>query len=480
MVETRLKGDLAKTGTSGSLGHPEGVPQEGALPDEPGWRYYFHGRGCCLTQKKSGISIDVDFTREGTSDRIDPFFYSTFLEQIKLPPFPEQLLKRNPPLVDAWQTNIPALVDAGCLDAHDGIRVTPLGTSVFESLEPIVEKCMELASTRTELSQRQLLRIALELGDVILSADLAGGLNLEPEIQRQISLSAEETKATRSTQLVERLERPAKFTDSCHLAALADLGVARAKLLVEKYVLRSPVDGVANKALEILAHWDQPDLTESLTHLIEERHAETFGSGIFSKLFSRQNDHQDKLPRQTQIVRAITKLLQRVRPDLLNISVRSKILAFLDSAGGLHAGDVALLIYAFDHTRGLQKLRLALSGTVPAARTDAAAACVLLGTVEAEQILIESLENRDLEIQHTVMCALANFPSASARERASQCQARLDGIDSPLGKEVSIEGRTITAYNFEDVSHANMKVFFDASLDRLRQEFQLILRFEAR
>src|SRR2546425_8645881 len=80
VVETRLKGDLARLGTVGSLGHPDGIPQEGEVPDEPGWRYFFHGRGCCLTNKEDETSIDVDFTDDGASDRIDRFFYSSFLE----------------------------------------------------------------------------------------------------------------------------------------------------------------------------------------------------------------------------------------------------------------------------------------------------------------------------------------------------------------------------------------------------------------
>jgi hypothetical protein len=98
VVETRLKGDLAKLGIAGSAGHPDEIPQKGEVPDEPSWRYFFHGGGCCLTNKEDGSSIDVDFTGQGSSDRIDRFFFSNFLEELKQPEFPERLLQRKEPL----------------------------------------------------------------------------------------------------------------------------------------------------------------------------------------------------------------------------------------------------------------------------------------------------------------------------------------------------------------------------------------------
>ena len=54
-------------------------------------------------------------------------------------------------------------------------------------------------------------------------------------------------------------------------------------------------------------------------------------------------------------------------------------------------------------------------------------------------------------------------------------EAALDGIDFPEGKEVSIEGRTLTAYTFDEVTHANMDIFLVASLDRIRNDFKAIL-----
>ena len=99
----------------------------------------------------------------------------------------------------------------------------------------------------------------------------------------------------------------------------------------------------------------------------------------------------------------------------------------------------------------------------------------MLGTREAQQILLEALENPKLQIQHTSACALERFPSAEARERAKHWRARLDGINSPECVEVSIEGRTLTSYTFDEVKHANMDIFLVASLDRIRNDFKAIL-----
>ena len=120
IVETRLKGELGRIGSAGAFGHPESIPQQGPVPDEPGWHYFFHGRGCCLTHCVTGTIIDVDFTDDGTPDRIDRYFYSSFLESLKEPEFPEQQLRRSNSLRHAWQVNVEGLADAGCLELCTG------------------------------------------------------------------------------------------------------------------------------------------------------------------------------------------------------------------------------------------------------------------------------------------------------------------------------------------------------------------------
>jgi len=133
------------------------------------------------------------------------------------------------------------------------------------------------------------------------------------------------------------------------------------------------------------------------------------------------------------------------------------------------AGEAALIMYLLDRQDGLRCLRQALSGRVPAAHKDAAAACVIIGSPETEQILKEALNNSNPQIQHTAACALAAFRSENACDVARRWFAQNDGIKHPLGEEVSVLGRTTP------ISHANMDEFFNWSLEKLRKDFASVL-----
>lgn len=475
VVETRLKGDLARLGAAGALGYPEGVPQKGEVPDEPGWRYYFHGRGCCLTNKETGTSIDVDFTDEGATDQIDRYFYSRFLEELKLPGFPETMLQRKEPLEHAWQADLDALVEAGCLDPGRPIRITQLGRNVADSLEPVVECMTRLARGDSPSARRRLLLLALALGDLVLAQPLAESGDTGDVLAAQISRLAEDARQRRAARMIQSVRARSPNADSCRLRALADLGIKYAGPVVKDCALHSPVDGTANTALAILVHWNGIDLVPTLTELIARRYTEASGLRSTPNALRRGSSGEDSQPRQYQIVRAVIALLQRERPGSLKPALREKIVSLLETAVGANAGEAALLLYVLDKPWGLNALRAALAGRIPIARSDSAAACVLLGTLDASQVLFEALEHPDLQVQHVAACALRRFPSAEAREREARWCARLDGIESPEGTQIPIQGRTITAYSGEEVSHANMDVFLSSALDRLRQDFGPVL-----
>lgn len=475
IVESRLKGDLVNLGTTGSLGHPDGIPQEGDVPDEPGWRYYFHGRGCCLTHQNDGINIDVDFTDEGASDRIDRFFYSRFLEDLKRPEFPERLMQRKEPLQHAWQANIDALELEGCVETKAGVHITQMGKDLAEAIDPVVAQIVELAKTNSPTALRRSIYAALSLGDVLLAQELADAAGLGQALAVAIAHSAEEAKQHRAASFIGTLRAASSGADTCHLAALGDLGASYAKPLVTECLFRTPVDGLANEALAILLNWNEKDLLEVLEQLFDLRHNQAFGLRSIARALFPGRVENDKQPREYQVVHASVALLQRAAGEALKPQLREKLISLLPSSGGANSGEAALLLYALNPERGLNCLRIALSGKIPAAHKDAAAACVLIGTHETMQILVEAIDNPSLRIQHAAACALKRFPSADAREQAAKWWARFDGIDSPQGKEVSIAGKTITTYPMDEVMHANMDAFFTISLDRLRKDFGLIL-----
>ena len=192
-------------------------------------------------------------------------------------------------------------------------------------------------------------------------------------------------------------------------------------------------------------------------------------------LFADANKQPDQLPRCYQVTQASVALLQRVQRDSLEPQLKTKVRYLIENAGGAQAGEAALIMYLLDQREGLRRLRQALSGSVPAAYKDAAAACVIIGSPEAEQILKDALNNSNPQIQHTTACALVVFESHSAHELARGWFAQNDGIKDPLGKEVTVLGRTTSVFTFEEISHANMDEFFKWSLDKLRKDFGSVL-----
>ena len=69
---------------------PRGIPQSGLVPGITEWEYYFHGKGCCLTHRGSGQTIDVDFFGP-TGEYFDFFFYLRYLQSLQDPEPPERV-----------------------------------------------------------------------------------------------------------------------------------------------------------------------------------------------------------------------------------------------------------------------------------------------------------------------------------------------------------------------------------------------------
>lgn len=475
IVESRLKGDLRQIGRAGAFGHPETLPQMGDVPGEPDWKYYFHGCGCCLTNKVKGDSIDVDFTREGESDKIDRFFYSNFLLSLSNPEFPERQIRRERPLQDWWQVEIDRLNDANCIKAEHGLQCTPEGLKVAEVIEPIIKQITHFLDSGTSTAFRNAVYAALTIGDVVLANQLIPQTNIGAELREKIARESDNAHQSRLQFLKAAIQEKDPYGPS-YLAAIADLGPELAEETVITYLFQNPVGGTANTALEIVRAWDRPNTVAVLKDLLDRRHREATGfRSALSKLGIGAGKQSDQQPRSYQITKAGLALFQRVRGDSLDSQFKAKVCFLMENAGRAQAGEAALLIYVLDKQNGLQSLRRVLSGSVPAAYKDAAAACVIIGSNESEQILREALSNSNAQIQHTVACALAAFPSESARDSARSWFTRNDGIEEPLGREVTVLGRTTPVFTFEDISHANMDEFFKWSLEKLRKDFKSVL-----
>lgn len=475
IVESRLKGDLRQIGCAGAFGHPENLPQSGDVPDEPEWKYYFHGCGCCLTHKVTGASIDVDFTRDGASNKIDPFFYSNFLLSFSEQDVPERLIRREEPFQHSWQVEIDRLSAAGCIEREHGIRFTTVGLRVSEAVEPLCQQIARYLEWKTPSALRNSVFVSIALGDVVLASQLISQTNFSEELCERIVRESDKAVETRLRSLQAALRGKNGYGPS-YLAAIADFGPKLAEETVITSLFTKPVDGTSNTALEIVCAWNRPNAVDVLKDLLNRRYSEATGyRSILSRLGIGARKQSDEQPRNYQVTKASLALFQRIRSETLPPHFKAKVQFLLEKSGGAQAGEAALLVYALDKQSGLHWLKRALLGKVPAAYKDAAAACVVIGNIEAEQILKEALSNPNSQIQHTAACALAAFPSGSAHDCARDWFIRNDGIKDPLGKEVTVLGRTTPVFTFEDISHANMDEFFKWSLEKLRNDFKSVL-----
>jgi hypothetical protein len=316
---------------------------------------------------------------------------------------------------------------------------------------------------------------ALAVGDVVLANQLVPQTNIGAELRDKIARESDKTRQSRIQFLKAAIREKDSYGPS-YLAAIAALGPELAEETVITFLFQNPVDGTANTALEIVRAWNRSNAKDVLKRLLDRRYREATGfRSVLSRLGIVPGRQSDRQPRNYQVTQASLALFQRLRCDSLDPQFKAKARFLIENAGGAQAGTAALLIYALDKGSGLQCLRRALSGEVPAAREDAAAACVIIGTDEAEGILLDALKNPDPQIQHMAACALASFSSEDAQGVARQWFTRNDGIKDPLGQEATVLGRTTPVFTFEELSHANMDEFFKWSLEKLRKDFKSVL-----
>jgi hypothetical protein len=156
VVRDRLGGDPALIARAGGFGHPEHIEQDGSVPGLPGWKYFFHGCGCCLSEPSSGTSIDVDFYEDGRSDGIDPYFYANYLESLRHPEPVEASIIRLHPSFRTVSVSIEELVEQGFL-SKGPVRCTTETRAHAALLRTIGERWTreELASSQDMLVRRR-------------------------------------------------------------------------------------------------------------------------------------------------------------------------------------------------------------------------------------------------------------------------------------------------------------------------------------
>ncbi len=177
IVKNRLGGDLEKIGRKGYFGHPPGFIR-GLVPELPDWEYDFHGCGCCLTNRLSGESIDVDFY-DNSPDWFDDFFYTSYLRSLEQPEIWERRVLELHPSIDTVILAFEELLNAGLLKKRQDHKVVQL---VFDS--DLINRILEQIETECH-AESKLIFIAAALGDWELVQKLSPAKQVADSVKAQ-------------------------------------------------------------------------------------------------------------------------------------------------------------------------------------------------------------------------------------------------------------------------------------------------------
>lgn len=432
IIQARLRGSLNDLAVLGALGHPEGVPQLGSVPGMPEWEYYFHGRGCCVTHKVEGDSIDVDFWGD-TAEYFDTFFYKYYLESLRRPEPPEQRLRELHPSARALPLAIDDLLAAGALTPLEAPESHPyrLSDGVLAAIDTIDAFCTAWGDPRRRLW------LAALIGDWP-AADLeaAGRPELAtitgPRVQRCLELQWE--------RLRRDLGEPFKGADA--LQALADLKAPDINRRIED-ALRGPPSGLTSAALAVIDQLDDPQWCVPVYDL-------------FSRI-----DPTAQAPEPHIWMTSLKFLLRHGH--------RAKeVVAALAKAGRTEIGEAVLLSLEHAPELALPLIRKGLLADVPIDRMTVAAILAVIGKPWSVRELLGALEaSDDQEKTADARAALLESGGEDAQAAVLAWEERNPHEDE-VGSYLEIGGRRLGPfYSFNELSLKNRASWIRYEMDKL-------------
>lgn len=368
VVVSKLGVDMDAMSEAGAFGHPD-CPSSGLIPGHTEWEYCLHGTGCCVTNRITGESIDVDFY-DGSGDWIDDFFFIHFLKSLRNPEPIERRLIDLYPTIETIQLGIGQLRDEGLLQAH-------LESKVFKPLNDLQELADDVETINhamLEDSKRE--PVATFLGDWLLS----------PE-------SRAHPTAVRGLQERGRFLE-SKFTESkterLALLALCDQVPDATEYLTQ--ALGGPASGTTSAASDIVAGRPDEDWTEPVFGLM------------------CRTDPSGDLPQPHTWTKCAEYLLNRGAHI-------DEIRAQFTIVGRRSVGDAAILGLEYFPDLALGLFRRALRSDVPRDRITAAAALAILDKPWAHGLLMEILEDTsDQEPTAEARVALMAMPHTNLHD----------------------------------------------------------------
>ena len=381
-VVGRLDGSLEALANAGALVHPE-RPQQGVVPGDDEWEYYFHGCGCCLTHRQTGEAIDVDFY-DSSSDWTDPFFLVGYLDSLKEPGFVEERVKSLHPHTQTVHLAIRELRVAGLLESYNESGIVRLGfphEQISDSLNMIKGRWNNVGVKCS---------VASALGDWGLLSSLIDG-----EEATAIRRLHHESLAKRSSTLVANFNAGVDQADS--LRALSDIGGPHLSKVL-KQSLAGPPSGTVSAALEVISGLNDNwiDDVERLMNRID-------GNGA--------------IPQPYIWYSCAEYLLCRGRPA----NIRQELCRISSNC----LGDVALLSLEYFPNLAIETFRRALRSPIPCNRITAAAALAIVdqpwSRLELAMVLDES---HDQTMTSECRAALMTTHSEDAHDKVHEWESQ--------------------------------------------------------
>jgi len=369
IIKDRLLADPEQIAAKGAFGHPA-VSHRGPVPGMPEWEYYFHGRGCCLTHRVTGESLDVDFF-DDTADWIDRFFFKNFLESLTIPEPVEQRLLELHGAPEPVNLSIDSLIDLGLVVRHPQGNQIKLHPDCLELL-PLIEQIHKAWPVKERRGV-----IAVSLSDWPLAEQCVDPMSSVGKViagRAAISCKAH----------FDDLESLYDSPDSQRLAlqSIVSLAHPRATQFIRD-ALAEPPSGVTSAALEGIG--DNPDVSWS-DSLID--------------LLRRTNANGDAgYPEPYIWIGCARRLLAMGKH-------RDEVIAGMKAMQNQELAEVSLLALEFAPECAVAFFQRAMRSSVPINRIKAAAALAIIDQDWSRKLLIDVLDESD-EQDATVECRFA-------------------------------------------------------------------------
>ncbi|APR80799.1 Hypothetical protein A7982_06146 [Minicystis rosea] len=340
------------------------------VPGMPGWQYYFHGAGLCLTGP-DGEVIDVDdHGDEGLT--IDPYFFAARLRSLRDPALPERRLRAFLPTDGVVAAAIKELAALGALQLDKYEHTFRLQ----RELEEAAEELAAIDFSSPDVGERWM----EHMGDHLLTDDARA--HEQREVYVRYLFAGLDRNAHVFIEPLEAVLSPAELVETCSKVIGGSIG---------------PATGCAIERLR--AHPEYPFCTAvvSLLHRADPARHHPYA-----------------------VYQAVRYLFERgvERPLAQRAALAFAEVEVVDGyKGNPYLGDLALLLLDLAPAEALPVLRRALRSSTPMVQSKVSVALALLDQPWCHRELLVALEEATtFEASSALRSALIHTSAEGARD----------------------------------------------------------------